>query len=221
MTADPPCSKQSRRRSSSGRCNRYAIIPVREQLDIRYKMKVYRERGGHCTRCWGAFGGNMTAHIVRETIAHTIIGDGAVHYVKWTPVCDACATPKEQAAATILRNCIVCAQRMLCPSACSTAVCSSRCYQRRLRARRKSSRKSTCSACGLIFTPKRSDARYCSNACRQRAHRQAGAAEPSGERQGHMTTCQARGLAARTGQRPPAAIYGAPEAQAHSLTTAR
>jgi hypothetical protein len=39
----------------------------------------------------------------------------------------------------------------------------------RRRRRRKLAR--TC-GCGVAFTPKRSDAVYCSNACRQRAHRQ-------------------------------------------------
>ena len=29
-----------------------------------------------------------------------------------------------------------------------------------------------CAGCGQTFTPKRSDARYCSNACRQRAYRE-------------------------------------------------
>lgn len=33
-------------------------------------------------------------------------------------------------------------------------------------------RKIICKGCGKIFTPRRSDAVYCSNACRQRAYRQ-------------------------------------------------
>ena len=33
-------------------------------------------------------------------------------------------------------------------------------------------RKIICKGCGKAFTPKRSDAVYCSNACRQKAYRQ-------------------------------------------------
>ena len=46
--------------------------------------------------------------------------------------------------------------------------------QRERRARRKSWRRpATCASCGAEFTGRRKDARYCSPACRQRAHRHA------------------------------------------------
>jgi uncharacterized OB-fold protein len=38
-----------------------------------------------------------------------------------------------------------------------------------------------CKGCGKTFTPKRSDAVYCSNACRQRAYRQSVTDEVRGQ----------------------------------------
>ena len=104
-------------------------------------------------------------------IVHTVIGDGAVHIDKWTPVCDACATPKELAKATTQSACAVCGQRMIALPHRGSSVRSSRCYQRQNRARRRSLAKATCTTCGLGFVPKRKDACFCSDACRQRAYR--------------------------------------------------
>jgi hypothetical protein len=49
------------------------------------------------------------------------------------------------------------------------------CYWRQLRARRREERmlrKVTCEGCGGTFQPSRSDALYCSPACRQAAYRE-------------------------------------------------
>jgi hypothetical protein len=62
-------------------------------------------------------------------------------------------------------------------------VCSRRCYLRAYRKRRRKHGGSTiawkaqtprCRNCQRAFEPARKDARYCSNACRQRAYRQRG-----------------------------------------------
>jgi hypothetical protein len=50
-------------------------------------------------------------------------------------------------------------------------LCSA-CYQRRYRALRRLGSIAVCSGCSSTFTPARSDARYCSPACRQRAYRE-------------------------------------------------
>ncbi len=55
--------------------------------------------------------------------------------------------------------------------------CNERCcclgFWRRKREKRLEKRKDmVCKTCGKAFTPKRSDAVYCSNACRQKAYRQ-------------------------------------------------
>ena len=51
--------------------------------------------------------------------------------------------------------------------------CAKRGIWRHKRERRLEKRKDkVCKTCGCTFTPKRSDAAYCSNACRQKAYRQ-------------------------------------------------
>lgn len=54
-------------------------------------------------------------------------------------------------------------------------VCDDRCRHEaqlaRQRERRAAERRTDCAECGETFTPARSDAKYCSGACRQRAYR--------------------------------------------------
>jgi len=45
------------------------------------------------------------------------------------------------------------------------------CYQRACRAKRRITNNNLCAVCETAFTPKRKDARFCSNKCRQAAHR--------------------------------------------------
>ncbi len=56
---------------------------------------------------------------------------------------------------------------------CYYNLCGNRGYQKELKQRRLEQRRDTvCQTCGKTFTPKRADARFCSNACRQKAYRQ-------------------------------------------------
>ena len=56
---------------------------------------------------------------------------------------------------------------------CYYHLCGNRGYQKDLKQRRLEKRQNhVCKSCGKTFTPRRSDAIYCSNACRQRAYRQ-------------------------------------------------
>ena len=45
------------------------------------------------------------------------------------------------------------------------------CYQRKRRALSKVANNVTCATCGILFSPVRSDAKFCKNACRQKSHR--------------------------------------------------
>ena len=55
---------------------------------------------------------------------------------------------------------------------CLYSLCGNRGYQRELKWRQKYARKERiCQTCGNAFTPKRSDAKFCCNACRQKAYR--------------------------------------------------
>jgi hypothetical protein len=49
------------------------------------------------------------------------------------------------------------------------------CYERRRRKLHRHKQR-TCAVCGVGFTTTRSDSRFCSNACRQAAHRKRGKA---------------------------------------------
>jgi len=56
---------------------------------------------------------------------------------------------------------------------CYYHLCGNRGYQKELKQRRLERRKDTlCQTCGKPFTPKRADAKFCCNACRQKAYRQ-------------------------------------------------
>ena len=55
---------------------------------------------------------------------------------------------------------------------CLYSLCGNRGYQKELKWRRAFERKDRlCQTCGNTFTPKRSDAKFCCNACRQKAYR--------------------------------------------------
>lgn len=56
---------------------------------------------------------------------------------------------------------------------CDYEMCGNRGYQKELKQRRLDNRTGRiCKACGKSFTPKRSDAVYCCNACKQKSYRQ-------------------------------------------------
>jgi hypothetical protein len=50
--------------------------------------------------------------------------------------------------------------------------CSQRCRKTLWRRPTRRAKDRPCNACGIEFTPKRSDARYCTPACKQRAYRE-------------------------------------------------
>jgi hypothetical protein len=138
---------------------------------------VYFKQAGRCTRCKEPFGGNrVTAFMVSETIAWTVLGGGgyqmALTQREIVPVCEACATVSEQAAAARSVNCKGCGMPMLTREYWRGVTCSSRCAQRWLRLRRREKRR-ICQACGLQFKTARTDAKFCAGACRQKAHRRA------------------------------------------------
>ena len=55
---------------------------------------------------------------------------------------------------------------------CLYSLCGNYGYQKELKWRRAQERKDRiCQTCGNPFTPKRSDAKFCCNACRQKAYR--------------------------------------------------
>jgi len=73
----------------------------------------------------------------------------------WWGVCDACGTEAQVAR-----------QRHGRGFECFA------CFERRVTASERVGRRIACTGCGREFAPSRSDARWCSSACRQRAYRQ-------------------------------------------------
>jgi hypothetical protein len=124
---------------------------------------------GRCARCKEPFGGNRaTIYMVHGFVAQSIVGP--YHSKVRVPVCAGCATPIERKHAedgpeTICAGCGL-TMRSFVPK----RVCSDRCRRRDLRARRRG-RIRQCAGCSRMFRSVRSDARYCSAACKQRAHR--------------------------------------------------
>ena len=135
---------------------------------------VYFKHSGHCTRCDEPFGGNATAYMVREHVAWRVYEDRLAFTSPQTvSVCDACITEQELANATLDATCPGCGQRMKLNEHWRKATCSNRCEQRERRKKRYRAQKARniCTICLETFQPKRGDAKFCSNACRQRAYR--------------------------------------------------
>jgi hypothetical protein len=162
---------------------------------------MYFKKSGYCTRCGEPFGGNATAYMVRELVVWAFRPMRAEELYSYrnahggdpddptvrleqretVPVCDACVTEAELADATIDATCGGCGQRMRLSqwpyphwgvSRCRS--CSDRCAQRARRRQRRAELRAVCAVCNETFSPRRADARFCSDACRQKAYRQRG-----------------------------------------------
>jgi DNA-directed RNA polymerase subunit RPC12/RpoP len=149
--------------------------------------KVYVKKAGCCTHCEESFGGNATAYMVRERVYWRFYGDDGngnpttgLFQHETVPVCDACVTERELENATEQATCKDCGQRLrfatnrtihVYGTSKLLTVCSNRCAQRERRRRNRSRSMIVCTGCGKAFLPKRRDAKFCSNACRQRAYR--------------------------------------------------
>jgi hypothetical protein len=137
----------------------------------------------HCTRCRSRFGRRAVRHMVSVHIVCEVLSGMAVTRNEIAPVCAACVSAAERVALTQKAKCVSCGCTMLSKPprrawslSAIRPTCSSRCAQRMRRQRRRSYRyrpkgSSVCKICKTSFTPKRTDARYCSGRCRQQAYR--------------------------------------------------
>jgi hypothetical protein len=147
----------------------------------------FYRKSGLCQYCGAQFASDETVVIVRDFWAVPLQGKNFPDN-DWIPVCVGCAgmwDPRDLAAAQHQTTCKGCGQSMLVPDrrvrtdiwkgrllAIRASTCSSRCEQRyRRRFRQIHKEKINCSVCNVPFRPKRADARFCSNACRQWAYR--------------------------------------------------
>jgi hypothetical protein len=150
----------------------------------------YTRRSGRCTRCEKRFKPAAKAFMIRENVVTTEFPDGVRTIVA---ACKKCLTEaelkelhrlqRESPAKTrrkhIETTCGGCGQRIMTVAKLRKGqrwpvrACSERCAQRMRRrpeARKRWLTERRC-RCGALFMPKRSDAIYCSPACKQRAYR--------------------------------------------------
>ena len=140
---------------------------------------------GHCTRCEAPFVADAMIYMVRRQY-----GSGLFQW-ETIAVCERCLTETEQALEhAALGTCGGCGHRMIrvmrsrhrrTGRQWAVRACCDRCEQRIHRRNRRRIKQPICTACGKPFEPKRSDASFCSSACRQRAYRQRRA--PSDQRE--------------------------------------
>ena len=98
----------------------------------------------------------------------------------WLPFCERCASERWPYPWDRAWRCPVCARRVVMrrdgsrpPWYCSTECHADAEQLRRKQRTRRALPSRSCPTCAAPFVPRRSDARYCSGACRQKAHRQA------------------------------------------------
>ena len=165
------------------RANKKPRAPMRPQPHFR--------RLGHCKRCEVRFDPDATAFMVRETLIMGVFPNGA--YSSIVAVCKKCLTDEERKELELLllaspdqtrrrhieTTCGGCRQRIMTVAKLRKGqrwpvrACSDRCARRMRRrpaARKRWPVERKCRR-GVLSMPKRSDAIYCSAACKQRAYR--------------------------------------------------
>jgi hypothetical protein len=136
--------------------------------------QFFLRKTDHCTRCHKPFSKDDTSLMVGERVAYTVLTDGS-NYLGITgsaivPVCSECITVKE--SINLTANAIICegcGRRMRGPTDWQ-GYCSPRCAAR-VRRRKRRFKQSVCVGCGASFRAARTDAKFCSCACRQRGYR--------------------------------------------------
>lgn len=125
---------------------------------------------GHCAQC----GTELLRLILAPRRRFPDDGPFAGHFYSLTPLCGQCATPEDMAYARTAMICPGCGIPMhISPRDAMTTrwpACSDRCYQRAWRRSRRI-KTLTCTVCRIDFQATRTDARFCSSACRQHQHR--------------------------------------------------
>lgn len=166
---------------------RYANCAIAHDHGTDGPCTYWWPQADHCTRCGSRFAHDESRYVVWERIVYAVYCDGAFHIAgcRWVSVCATCLRPAEQTPHYFQRlefTCLGCCAPLVRPLKAShcyrgsetpqDAVCSDRCYKRARRAYRQAFRMfQPCASCEHMFRPERSDSRYCSPACRQRAYR--------------------------------------------------
>jgi hypothetical protein len=140
---------------------------------------LYFERSGHCTRCEARFDTGAAAYMVREKLIVAVCKKCLMDEERKERKLLLLAYPDQTRRRHIETTCGGCGQRIMTVAKLRKGqrwpvrACSDRCAQRMRRrptARKRWLVERTC-RCGELFMPKRSDAIYCSPACKQSAYR--------------------------------------------------
>ena len=116
----------------------------------------------------------------RDFLWRVPIPDGYAGRTAIEAMCEDCASGEDSIliAKVLYRgDCPVCGRSVVQPHLYGAGTCSEECRHEQTLRRRREIReirrgKRTCETCGETFIPKRSDSRYCSGACRQKAYRE-------------------------------------------------
>jgi hypothetical protein len=121
--------------------------------------------------------------MVREMIVAQIRYFGnqgfIIHNVKNVPVCEVCVADAELKCQHYNVTCTGCGRNLLFPvqrlsrlaslnggRRATSGTCCNACFRRALRKRRRP-KSPLCTCCGISFSSTRTDAKFCSSACRQ------------------------------------------------------
>jgi hypothetical protein len=136
--------------------------------DRRRKIYSAAKTGRQCARCGHEFTPD-------EPVWRRRLSFGSTRWAM-APLCERCRTDRQYLEAAPCEGCgrpvhnemgFRPRRRTFCCEDCDKAAVAKAARERRSDARGTRQ----CDSCGETFEPSRTDARYCSNACRQRAHR--------------------------------------------------
>lgn len=154
----------------------------RDQLLARTSPEYRRivaaaEAGEHCATCGHVFAPHEPAYFERvPTPARAILRDRVI-YMK-AVICGACV--RGQYGSAFTAYCVCGREVWYRGTRYRSGLCCTRCARRAMADAKRAKRARTprdqthtiCGHCGSAFTSPRSDARYCSSACRQASYRQ-------------------------------------------------
>ncbi len=159
------------------------IRNTEERRAFVHRMRAAQETGAFCGYCARTLAPDEpVALCVYKTWQH---GHGMTGRA---PICDTCMKVPGRRGLFALRTeyeglwlrgtCENCGRRLIVPpdGRRKHACCSDRCLLAVKKAARHRVRSFTCDTCGAPFPPARTDSRYCSGACRQKAYRARGVA---------------------------------------------
>jgi hypothetical protein len=141
--------------------------------DHRQRRRAATQAAWNAEKCFRCDQDLTTGPVLRIAVSVGRTRFGRSYIV--VPTCRSCNTSNGQPATwgrAFTAQCPACQRAFVNLSGRPSQYCSPRCRQHGRRFARAQRRDNvTCHACGITFTPTRSDARFCSAACRQRSYR--------------------------------------------------